>query len=67
MAQEFAQATQMIGPFSPALVCWASLIVTVLALALTFLWTNVTAYARRSGRGERKPAAGSIVKRTDVR
>jgi hypothetical protein len=52
----------MIGPFAPALVCWACLILTVLSLALTFLWTNITAFARRarSNDGERKPAAGSI-------
>lgn len=52
-------ATEMIGPFTPALVCWASLILTVLGLALTFLWTNVTAFARRTRQG-RKAAAGSM-------
>ncbi len=67
MGMDYGQATQMIGPFSPALVCWASLIITVLALALTFLWTNVTAYARRTPRGERKPTAGSVVKRGELR
>jgi hypothetical protein len=59
MPSGLGEATQMIGPFAPALLCWACLILTVLALALTFLWTNVTAFARRS-RNERKPAAGSV-------
>lgn len=57
------EATQMIGPFSPALVCWASLVLTVLALGLTFFWTNITAFARRTRRGQRKATAGSMVKR----
>lgn len=54
-------ATEMIGPFTPALLCWACLILTVLGLALTFLWTNVTAFARRTREG-RKPTAGSMPK-----
>lgn len=57
------EATEMIGPFSPALVCWASLVLTVLALGLTFFWTNITAFARRTRMGQRKPTAGSMVKR----
>jgi hypothetical protein len=56
------EATQMIGPLAPALVCWASLIVTVLALGLTFLWTNVASYARRVSGGKRVPTAGSMTK-----
>ncbi|NJN15740.1 MAG: hypothetical protein HC822_05375 [Oscillochloris sp.] len=64
MPEGLGEATQMIGPFAPALICWASLIITVLALALTFLWTNVTAFARRTGRGQRKPASGSMPERT---
>jgi hypothetical protein len=63
MPAGFGEATQMIGPFTPALVCWASLILTVLGLALTFLWTNITAYARRSRNGQRVPTAGSQTKR----
>ena len=59
MPSGLGEATQMIGPFAPALVCWASLIITVLALGLTFLWTNVTAYARRLRDGKREPAAGT--------
>jgi hypothetical protein len=62
MPVDTGEATQMIGPLAPALVCWASLIVTVLALGLTFLWTNVTAYARRMSGGKRVPAAGSMTK-----
>lgn len=64
MTSQIGEATQMIGPFTPALVCWASLIITVLALALTFLWTNVTAFARRNQTG-RVPTAGSVVKRAE--
>jgi hypothetical protein len=65
MPAGFGEATQMIGPFTPALVCWASLILTVLGLALTFLWTNITAYARRSRNGQRLPTAGSQTKRAE--
>ncbi|MFV9504690.1 MAG: hypothetical protein AB4911_09005 [Oscillochloridaceae bacterium umkhey_bin13] len=64
MTSQLGEATQMIGPFTPALVCWASLIITVLALGLTFLWTNVTAFARRTRRGGRVPTAGSVVERS---
>jgi hypothetical protein len=60
MPSGLGEATQMIGPFAPALVCWACLILTVLALALTFLWTNITAFARRARDNDRKPAAGSM-------
>ena len=54
------EATQMIGPLAPALLCWASLIITVLGLGLTFLWTNITSYARRNRAGKRLPTAGSV-------
>jgi hypothetical protein len=53
------EATQMIGPIAPALLCWACLIITVTALALTFFWTNITAFARSLRGGQRKPAGGS--------
>ncbi|NNJ08786.1 hypothetical protein EKD04_000415 [Chloroflexales bacterium ZM16-3] len=66
MPSGLGEATQMIGPFAPALMCWASLILTVLALALTFLWTNITAFARRTRNSESKPAAGSMTKRTGL-
>ena len=54
----FGEATEMIGPFTPLLVCWASLILTVVGLLVTFFWTNITAFARRV-RGRREPAAGA--------
>ncbi|MEI7768820.1 MAG: hypothetical protein WCI67_02470 [Chloroflexales bacterium] len=60
MPSGLGEATQMIGPFAPALLCWSCLILTVLSLALTFLWTNVTAFARRTRSGERKPAVSAM-------
>lgn len=63
----YSQPTEMIGPLSPALLCWACLIITVLALGLSFLWTNLTAFARRTPSGERKPAVGSTPGRRDMR
>lgn len=66
MPSGLGEATQMIGPFAPALLCWACLIITVTALALTFLWTNITAFAR-SVRGQRKPTAGSMPGRNTSR
>lgn len=65
MPSRLGEATQMVGPFVPVLLCWICLITTVVALALTFLWTNVTAYARRRRDGRREPTAGSTIKRTD--
>ncbi len=67
MTETYAQATQMIGPLTPALVCWACLIITVLALGLTFLWTNITAFARRLPNGQRKPAVGSMPEKSKAR
>lgn len=64
MPSGLGEATQMVGPIAPALLCWACLIITVLALGLTFLWTNVTAFARQKRGGQREPTAGSTVKRT---
>jgi hypothetical protein len=64
MPSGLGEATQMIGPFAPALLCWICLILTVLGLALTFLWTNITAFARRTRTSERKPAVGSAPERT---
>ncbi|ACL25982.1 hypothetical protein [Chloroflexus aggregans] len=61
MPSGLGEATQMIGPLTPVILCWACLILTVLGLGLTFIWTNVTAYARRTRNG-RKPTAGSVVK-----
>jgi len=67
MPSGLGEATQMVGPITPALLCWACLIITVLALALTFLWTNVTAFARRRRDGRRQPTAGSQAKRPEPR
>lgn len=64
MPSGLGEATQMIGPITPALLCWACLVITVLALALTFLWTNITAFARRVRSGQRKPTAGSMPERS---
>jgi hypothetical protein len=64
MPSGLGEATQMIGPFAPALMCWICLILTVLTLALTFLWTNITAFARRTRNSESKPAAGSMPERS---
>lgn len=64
MPSGLGEATQMVGPIAPALLCWACLIITVLALGLTFLWTNITAYARRLRNGRREPTAGSTVRRS---
>lgn len=60
MPSGLGEATQMIGPIAPALMCWACLILTVLALGLFFLWTNITAFARRTSNKQSKPAAGSM-------
>lgn len=65
MPAGLGEATEMIGPFAPALLCWACLIITVLALALTFLWTNITAFARRTRQGQRKATAGSMPERSN--
>lgn len=52
--------TEMIGPFTPLIVCWASLLLTVVGLVVAFFFTNITAFARRLRTG-RKPTAGSEV------
>ncbi|NTW00460.1 MAG: hypothetical protein HGA19_04040 [Oscillochloris sp.] len=65
MPSGLGEATQMIGPIAPALMCWICFIVTVIALALTFWWTNITAFARNIRDRQREPAAGSVVKRSD--
>ncbi len=62
MPSGLGEATQMIGPIAPALMCWITFLCTVIALALTFLWTNVTAFARRTRNKDRKPAAGTETK-----
>lgn len=52
-------ATEMIGPFSPLIVCWTSLLVTVIGLVVAFFFTNITAFARRLRDGRKKVAAGA--------
>lgn len=49
----------MIGPFSPLIVCWTSLLVTVVGLVVGFFYTNITAFARSLRDGSKKPAAGA--------
>jgi uncharacterized membrane protein YhaH (DUF805 family) len=49
----------MIGPLSPLIVCWTSLLVTVVGLVVAFFFTNITAFARRLRDGGKKPAAGA--------
>jgi uncharacterized membrane protein YhaH (DUF805 family) len=56
------EATEAIGPLTPVLLCWASLIITVLALLIGFFYSNITAFARRLRDGRRSPAAGSVTK-----
>ena len=67
MPTGLGQATQMIGPIAPALLCWACLIIVVVGLALTFFWTNVTAFARQVRGGQRKPTAGSMPESKSLR
>ncbi|NJM08640.1 hypothetical protein HC891_24300 [Candidatus Gracilibacteria bacterium] len=59
MPVEYGQATEMIGPLTPALVCWASLILTVVGLLVGFFYTNITAFARRLRTGRREATLGS--------
>jgi uncharacterized membrane protein YhaH (DUF805 family) len=63
MPSGFGEATEMIGPITPVLLCWACLVLTVLALGLSFLWTNITAFARRLRDGRRESAVGSMTER----
>lgn len=54
-----SEPSEMIGPFTPLLVCWISLIGTVVGLVVSFYFTNITAFARRLRGGGRKPTVGS--------
>lgn len=56
----FTQATQMIGPLTPGLVCWASLLITVTVLFASFYFTNITAFARRLRGGKKIPTSGVV-------
>lgn len=52
-------ATEMIGPFSPLIICWTSLVVTVGVLVVAFFFTNITAFARRLRDGRKKVTVGA--------
>jgi hypothetical protein len=52
--------TQSIGALTPQLLCWSSLIVTVVALAVGFYFTNITAFAKRLRDGSKKPTSGVV-------
>lgn len=56
----FNQATQMIGPLTPGMVCWISLVVTVVALVVGFYFTNITAFAKRLRDGKKLNASGFV-------
>ncbi len=52
--------SQMIGPLTPQIVCWASLVFTVAGLVIGFYYTNITAFARRLRNGTKQPTGGFI-------
>jgi hypothetical protein len=54
------ELTQAIGPITPQLLCWTSLIVTVTALGVSFYFTNITAFARRLRGGKKQPTSGVV-------
>lgn len=54
------EPTQSIGPFTPLIVCWASLLVTVVGLVVAFFFTNITAFARKLRNGRKQPASGAV-------
>jgi hypothetical protein len=54
------ELSQAIGPITPQLLCWSSLIVTVVALVTSFYFTNITAFAKRLRDGRKKPASGVV-------
>ncbi|NJP04703.1 MAG: hypothetical protein HC837_03255 [Chloroflexaceae bacterium] len=51
--------TQAIGPITPMLLCWVSLIVTVVGLIVASYFTNIKAFARRL-RGRVEPTGGYV-------
>ncbi len=57
------ELTQAIGPITPNFLCWTSLVVTVVALVVSFYFTNITAYAAKLRGGKRKPTSGSAIGR----
>jgi hypothetical protein len=56
------ELTQMVGPISPALFCWSSLVVTVAGLGAAFYFTNITAFAKKL-RDRKEPTSGAGVGR----
>lgn len=50
--------TEMVGPITPLVLCWACLILTVGGLIVASTWMNITAFARRTREG-RKPTGGA--------
>lgn len=57
------ELTQMVGPITPNLFCWSSLIVTVAALGISFYYTNISAFAKKLRSGEKEPTSGAGVGR----
>jgi uncharacterized membrane protein len=45
---------------TPQILCWASLIVTVVGLVVAFYYTNITAFAKNLRNGKKKPASGVV-------
>ncbi len=58
--EQTMEATQSIGPLTPLIVCWASLLITVIGLVVAFFFTNVTAFARKLRNGRKQPASGAV-------
>jgi hypothetical protein len=55
----YGDMTQSIGPLTPAILCWASLAITVAALVAGFFFTNITAFAKRLRGGKKQSTSGS--------
>lgn len=54
------ELTQAIGPITPQFLCWSSLIITVVALLVSFYYSNITAFAQRMRDGKVKPTGGVV-------
>jgi hypothetical protein len=52
--------SQSIGPLTPQILCWISLVVTVVALVVGFYFTNITAFAKKLRDGKKKPTSGVV-------
>jgi hypothetical protein len=59
----YGDMTQAIGPITPAILCWASLAITVTALVVGFFFTNITAFAKRLRGGKKQPTSGATGER----